>query len=277
VTDDRPEKDHQTDDSLKEIIGEFWGAVRALLAQYRQELGGRGERVTQQQIANDIGMPPATLSDWLREVRVLVPGWDEISELLEYLGGNLDEWLPKWRRASLAYEEFSRRKRSRSPDARPDPAIQDPSRWKDWKRIGTIVMAILIVTLVLGGGFFAISTYSTGEGAKRPNTPPRVWWVLIKNTYSAQYGKDIGVRTYKGPNTFELFGPGYDEKTSVPVVCQERHGELRTDPTTGDASAVWDKTRDGHWFPDLYSDLPQKKGDTPPRGIPKCPRAESSQ
>ncbi|WP_203909585.1 hypothetical protein [Rhizocola hellebori] len=40
------------------------------------------------------------------------------------------------------------------------------------------------------------------------------------------------------------------------MICQERHGERRTDPSTGSSSTVWYRTVDKKWFPALYWDLP---------------------
>jgi hypothetical protein len=84
-----------------------------------------------------------------------------------------------------------------------------------------------------------------------------------------------GVFYYQGPRIDSGHAGGVSEGKTVRVVCQVRNGQPTTD-TAGRTKdqppnwPVWDKTTDGRYFPDTWSDLPKQRGPTPPRGIRIC-------
>lgn len=80
-----------------------------------------------------------------------------------------------------------------------------------------------------------------------------------------------GVSYYLKPNRRGGTSGGAREGEQVRIVCQVPNGEPITDidhptPEQRPNDTVWDKTVDGLYFPDQWSDLPKNK----PSGLPTC-------
>jgi hypothetical protein len=100
----------------------------------------------------------------------------------------------------------------------------------------------------------------------------RTWSARIINTWSGSQHKYLGTYGYKNPQTSAHSGTGYGEGDTVAVVCQNRHGRKIMDHTSGESSNVWDYLSDGSWVSDYYTTLTKTIGDTPPEGMPVCPK-----
>lgn len=102
------------------------------------------------------------------------------------------------------------------------------------------------------------------SGSTAPTPPaPAGQWTTVR-TWSAPWS----VRTRTGPATSYAQNGSFADGQRVLVVCQRRNGQTITDyyePKNRTISwAVWNRTSTGHWWPDLYSDLPANPG------LPNC-------
>ena len=143
------------------------------------------------------------------------------------------------------------------------------------RRRMVVLVALVALLLAVAGTVAAWSVRSRAPAvavpsSSQPTPSARVWHATIVNTWSAARSKDVGVYRYKSPLRAEWELPGHLGGDSISVVCQYRHGRTLTDPGSGQSSPVWDKTDDGFWIPDLYTDLPKVSGEVPPAGIPIC-------
>lgn len=251
-------------DAERQTIRELWDMIDLLLDNYNDERHKNGQKaITIKAIAESIGVPKNTLSDWLRK-KGTVPDWYAVRKLVEFLRGNPDNFKNAWDRADEARLRLSQLsyRSGRQAKSRALPSL----RWKEvppiWRLAIGWTAAVVAVTIVIQASGFGTDT--TTESTTR--------WARITNTYSAPQGKNIGVLTRTDPYNDQIIGPGYDEGVPVEILCQERHGLEKVDPTSGKSSRVWDKLPGDKWIPDLYTDLPKTEGDIPPPGIQNCPR-----
>jgi serine/threonine protein kinase len=164
---------------------------------------------------------------------------------------------------------------------RPDVPAEQPGptwreklgrRWRQHRVAGRILAGIAAIAVVATVAA-ALGAFTSDGDEQRPDTPsPKAWSAKVTNTWSESKNAYLGTYSYRSPFGSERAGEGYGEGTPVQIECQERNGREVSDPSTGRVSTVWDKTTDGVYVSDLYTDLPQVSGDTPPDGIPACPR-----
>jgi hypothetical protein len=254
------------DQDWKSAVETLWDAVAALRDEHAS--GRRREGIaaaTTKEIAEAIGVSDRTLGDWLRK-RSVVPDWYGLRKLVEYLGGDAEEWLPRWQQAKAAYDSRPRARTTPvGPDKPPAPVVVSaPAASPGGSRARRIVVFVLAVTVLLAvAAAVAARTWPRGAHSNRPS----VWQTTIRNTWSTAKGKDVGVVTSSNPALPQRDGPAYFLGSSVQVVCQDRHGYPVTDRSQGRTSPVWDKLDTGFWISDLYTDLPKNP---PPPGLPAC-------
>jgi hypothetical protein len=106
------------------------------------------------------------------------------------------------------------------------------------------------------------------QGTATPAT--KTWTATVTNTWSESKKVYLGTYSYLSPFDNERAGEGYGEGMPIQIECQERNGREISDPSTGKISTVWDRTIDGFYISDLYTDLAKVQGDKPPDGIPAC-------
>ena len=145
-------------------------------------------------------------------------------------------------------------------------------RWRQHRTAGRILAGIAAIGVVATVAA-ALGAFTSDGDEQRPAAPdPKTWSAKVTNTWSESKNTYLGTYSYRSPFGSERAGEGYGEGTSVQIECQERNGREISDPSSGTISTVWDKTTDGVYISDLYTDLPKASGDTPPDGIPACPR-----
>ena len=125
------------------------------------------------------------------------------------------------------------------------------------------LLGVLVTVLVKG----APSSSATSAGAGGPAAAT----VKAKIINSGP----AGVFKYEAPSLSSTHVIGPVENVSVPVVCQVRNGEPVSDddPVAGQPNnwPVWDKTDDGYYIADVWTDLPKDIGNPdPPAGLPLC-------
>ncbi|MGH3759359.1 serine/threonine-protein kinase [Actinophytocola sp.] len=156
----------------------------------------------------------------------------------------------------------------------PPPAPPGPS-WRQRLRqhrtaalIAVGIVAIGVVAVVAA----ALGAFTSGGDEQRQaaTPPPKTWPAKVTNTWSKSKNAYLGTYSYRSPFGPERAGNGYGEGESVLIECQERDGREVSDPSSGRSSTVWDRTTEGVYVSDLYTDLPKVSGDTPPNGIPAC-------
>lgn len=145
-----------------------------------------------------------------------------------------------------------------------------------------ILVLAAVTTGLLG---ISLGTYLTTRGYVPTNGTPtntpslpgtdQTWAAKVDNTMATRAGTlvDVGTFTYHGP-----FGTEQDRVMvrsvwrgyTLSVVCQEHHGRLVQDPSTGGSSAIWNRLYDGSYISDLYTDLPKSDADRASLGIPTC-------
>jgi hypothetical protein len=253
------------------------------------------------QLADHVPWSHSTLARYLNGERVVDEAWMLVPTLID-LGkkrGNVipvesNELYSVYLQARQAYREQQRSQRTKQnqpavaedsgesdstgndvaepeeADAGdcPDPASRPaPERSTSRRPVLRILAAMVGFAAVVATVGFSVNRWQS------PPPPPRVteWRTNIVGTWSQQFQQHLGVFRYRTPDIAGDTDKGtYNEGTTVSIVCQARHRRLVSDPTTGKSSAVWNKLSDGHWIPDLYTDLPKISGETPPLTIPPC-------
>lgn len=88
-------------------------------------------------------------------------------------------------------------------------------------------------------------------------------WATVR-TWSPPWN----VRTFTGPSRSNARIGSLNDGQRVLIACQQRNGQPIRDyygPSNRTITwSVWNRTTDGQWFPDLYSDLPANPG------LPNC-------
>lgn len=138
---------------------------------------------------------------------------------------------------------------------------------------GKAILASIITAVIVAAVTAAVTVYTT-KGIETgaipfPELQPSGVTARIINTGGA------GVSYYLAPRRDSGKAGAESEGKTVRVVCQVRNGEPTTD-TSGRTKdqpenwPVWNKTSDGRYFPDTWSDLPKIPGPTPPHGLRVC-------
>jgi hypothetical protein len=307
VTAPQEENGSASDEDWRQTVEGLWTEIARTREDLDAQRRRRGEApTTNKEIAEAIGISDRTLGDWFRK-RCVVPDWYDTRKIVEYLGGDAGGWQPRWERAKAAYDSRPRGRTSRStrngegngaefePDRHarqngsagtaavrtgspgaPEPLERpaDPPPGRRRRRVGTVmaVAAAVLVLAVVTGWLITSRDDRTPTAAPSPSSSPSVpaWQATIVNTWSDKQSKDVGVYRYKSPLRAEWELPGYLGGNVVSITCQYRKGRTITDDRTHTSSAVWDRTVDGGWVPDLYTNLPKVAGTVPPLGIPAC-------
>jgi serine/threonine protein kinase len=162
--------------------------------------------------------------------------------------------------------------------SRPDLPVDQPvptgrqnlgRRWRQHRTAGRVAAGIAAVGVVATVAV-ALGAATSG-GDEQTGTPtPKTWTVKVTNTWSESKNAYLGTYSYRTPFGSEQAGGGYGEGAQIQIECQERNGREISDPSSGKVSKVWDRTTDGVYISDLYTDLTKVAGDTPPDGIPAC-------
>lgn len=206
-----------------------------------------------------------------------------------YIDRVLGKWKPYWQKQERVHNPDSKAvddsgRVRREMDATPPKALeQEPEgvaigrkevnepdgnggSSNGWPKMAVVAIVVvsLSVALALVGLFFGWWRSSSDE--------PKTWSVTIVGTYSNELGYHLGTKKYRSPDTpGDTDGDYYSEGEMVQIVCQKRDGrETPPDSVTGKTSRVWDKTAEGFWISDMYTNLPKTEGDIPPNGIPIC-------
>jgi transcriptional regulator with XRE-family HTH domain len=247
----------------------LWDAVAALREEHAAHRRRDGSpRATTKEIAEAIGVSDRTLGDWLRK-RTVVPDWYELRKLVEFLGGDPDDWLPRWQHAKAAYDNRPRRQSTRPEPPRSEHGVEPASAPGRPHRRRTIVIVLLcalpvLLVLALVGIPVLFAWLAGASSGDRPTGHE----AHIRNTWSTSQDKDVGVLTSSDPVHSRRDGPGYFLGTSVRVVCQYRHGIHVRDPShPGQRSSTWYQLDNRYWISALYTDLP---ADPPPPDVPGC-------
>lgn len=254
-------------DSERRAIRELWEMIESLRDAFNERRRSNGQKaISKKEIAESIGVHKNTLGDWFRHKRT-VPEWYAVTKMVEFLEGTPKDFKVAWNRADEARLRLSQL--SYRSSQRPNTLNLVRRRWEELPQIwrSTVTWTAGTVTVAI-----VATVPSSTNGSNPSSDDSRTQWARIVNTYSAAQGKNIGVIPRTDPFSNRPAGSGYDEGVPVEIVCQERHGSMIKDPTFGDRSRVWDKLKDGTWVPDFYTDLPKVKVDTPPLGLPVCPR-----
>jgi hypothetical protein len=252
---------------LQAVVRGLWEYFGRLRQAYDEVRRGSGEKaLTSKEIAAAAKVPGSTFNGWLARQDV-VPDWEQFSELVNVVGGDLAQAKPRWHRAAAAYEQLrtQRTRRGRSRTTTGESGAPSTTgrrrRLKAWQV--AVVVAVLSAALTAGVFTFLTSRATTADAG-------RTWSARIINTWSGKQQQYLGTFGYKSPNSSERSGTGYGESDAISVLCQNRHGRTIMDRTSGQSSDVWDLLADGSWISDLYTTLTKTTDDIPPEGMPTC-------
>lgn len=175
-----------------------------------------------------------------------------------------------------------RRRGGRDADGEAPPDAERGS-WRRhlWFRRGSAVhnTAVAVAWIGFAGAVcgplvtVVVPALWTLTGGSRP-TPQHRMATIINAPGGVTYA-------YKQPSLFSEHAekrPSYREGDAIQVVCQIRDGYSVSMPGDGrpiHPVSVWNKLPNGSWIPDIFTNLPQKKGPNPPAGIELCPEATS--
>ncbi|ONI88310.1 hypothetical protein ALI144C_07240 [Actinosynnema sp. ALI-1.44] len=243
---------------------------------------GRSNR----QAARDLGFSKSVVNRYINGERVTEDAWVLATKAIDLaqkegreVPVDLQELESTYKKAEAAHRRRLRTNgkpptgegdtsEQAAPDVRPsdDEPLGDPPPRQTSFRRHRVAYSIGAGILALGLVYGVVS-----HAADWWPFEPRVWYAKVVGTYSAEHKRPLGVFRFRSPDipkdTDRVF---YDEGSAVPIVCQDRRRREVTDPTTKQSSTVWNRTSDGWWIPDLYTDLPKVPGDTPPLSIPTC-------
>ncbi|TCO62661.1 hypothetical protein EV192_102800 [Actinocrispum wychmicini] len=136
--------------------------------------------VTNKEISEATDIPESTLSELLASKRDMVPDWDtRVSLIVDYLGGEPQEWVAKWRKARAAYENLDKSEESQqnlsteSGQTRKTPNSGSAS-WQrtNFLKSGHLFLALGTDILVAGVSAAVIATQSSGTPGFDSGTQP---------------------------------------------------------------------------------------------------------
>jgi eukaryotic-like serine/threonine-protein kinase len=147
------------------------------------------------------------------------------------------------------------------------PAGRAKNLWQRQSKAGRIVVGAAVVAAVAIGVAASLGAFTPEADGQQPVAQaPKSWPATITNTWSESKQQYLGTYSYRSPFERGQAGRGYGEGKTVRIECQERDGRSIDDPSTGESTTVWNRTTDGVYISDLYTDL----GNTPPEDIPAC-------
>jgi len=120
--------------------------------------------VSNKEISKATGIPESTLSELMTSKRDMVPDWERVSLIVDYLGGGSQEWVTKWRKARAAYDSLEKNEPSPLPPAEP----QQPRKTKS----KNAVIALSAIILTAGITVAVVATQSDGTPRSDPGTQP---------------------------------------------------------------------------------------------------------
>jgi serine/threonine protein kinase len=151
------------------------------------------------------------------------------------------------------------------------PAGRAKRLWSQQSTAGRIVVGAALVVAVAVGVAASLGAFTPEADGQQPVAQaPKSWPATVTNTWSESKQAYLGTYSYRSPFEREQAGQGYGEGKTIRIECQERNGRSIDDPSTGEVSTVWNRTTEGVYISDLYTDLAKVPGDTPPNGIPTC-------
>jgi hypothetical protein len=147
--------------------------------------------------------------------------------------------------------------------------------WRQQPTAGRVVVGAIVGAAVVGavavGVAASLGAFTPEAEEQQPVAQAsRSWPATVTNTFSESKQTYLGTYSYRSPFERGRAGPGYGEGKTVRIECQERNGRSIDDPSTGQSTTVWNRTTEGVYISDLYTDLAKVPGDTPPDGIPTC-------
>jgi hypothetical protein len=196
-----------------------------------------------------------TLHDRMSQGRRV--SWDQVVWIVRALELDEQSWRKRWENAVVTRRDDRPDPAAgaeEQPDPEPAPAVPvSGARASSFILFG---VAVAIAGLALGLFFSPIANFFA---------PSTAVPVRISNTSKK------GVIFRLAPSPHAGASGGAAEGDRVTVVCQVRDGVPVTDtddpqPEQPPDDTVWNKTDDGLYFSDLWSDLPKNR----PSGLPDC-------
>lgn len=142
----------------------FWKVdIKGLRDRFDAErLRGNLGPVSNKEITKATGIPESTLSELMTSKRDVVPDWERVSLIVDYLGGGSREWVEKWRKARAAYDSLGK-----NAEPPPLPPVE-PHQPRKTKRnhvliaLGAAILVAGILVVVIATRFDGTPGYDSG-------------------------------------------------------------------------------------------------------------------